>query len=141
MPLSSPYDSERLPAPQTRPAQGLGTVSLGAHQIAFQLWSFLALSLDSIAIAAQAMVGRLLGAGDADGARSASRRMVEWGLPPLSALQAATSNAAALLRLSEVGTVDQGKAADLVLFDGDPLDDIGLVLKPALVMRAGRRVD
>ena len=67
-------------------------------------------------------------------------RMVEWGLPPLSALQAATSNAAALLRLSEVGTVDQGKAADLVLFDGDPLDDIGLVLKPALVMRAGRRV-
>ena len=64
----------------TAVASRLGTVPLGAHQIAFQLWSFLALSLDAVAIAAQAMVGRLLGAGDAAGARSASRRMVEWGL-------------------------------------------------------------
>jgi putative MATE family efflux protein len=64
----------------TAVASRLGTAPLGAHQIAFQLWSFLALSLDAVAIAAQAMVGRLLGAGDADGARSASRRMVEWGL-------------------------------------------------------------
>jgi putative MATE family efflux protein len=64
----------------TAVASRLGTAPLGAHQIAFQLWSFLALSLDAVAIAAQAMVGRLLGAGDAAGARSASRRMVEWGL-------------------------------------------------------------
>jgi putative MATE family efflux protein len=64
----------------TAVASRLGTVPLAAHQIAFQLWSFLALSLDAVAIAAQAMVGRLLGAGDADGARSASRRMVEWGV-------------------------------------------------------------
>jgi len=64
----------------TAVASRLGTVPLGAHQIAFQLWSFLTLSLDAVAIAAQAMVGKLLGAGDADAARSASRRMVEWGL-------------------------------------------------------------
>jgi putative MATE family efflux protein len=64
----------------TAVAARLGTAPLGAHQVAFQLWSFLALSLDAVAIAAQAMVGRLLGAGDAGGARSASRRMVEWGL-------------------------------------------------------------
>src|SRR2546423_1243741 len=64
----------------TAVASRLGEVSLGAHQVAFQLWSFLALSLDSIAIAAQAMAGRLLGAGDADGARAAARRMVEWGV-------------------------------------------------------------
>ena len=64
----------------TAVASRLGTAPLGAHQIAFQLWSFLALSLDAVAIAAQAMVGRLLGAGDAEGARSASRRMVEWGV-------------------------------------------------------------
>ncbi|HVW33687.1 MAG TPA: MATE family efflux transporter [Acidimicrobiia bacterium] len=64
----------------TAVASRLGTAPLGAHQIAFQLWSFLALSLDAVAIAAQAMVGRLLGAGDVEGARSASRRMVEWGL-------------------------------------------------------------
>jgi putative MATE family efflux protein len=64
----------------TAVAARLGTVPLAAHQVAFQLWSFLALTLDAVAIAAQAMIGRLLGAGDADGARAASRRMVEWGL-------------------------------------------------------------
>ncbi len=64
----------------TAVASRLGSVPLAAHQVAFQLWSFLALSLDAVAIAAQAMVGRLLGAGDADGARAAARRMVEWGI-------------------------------------------------------------
>ena len=43
----------------------VGAASLGAHQIAFQLWVFLALVLDAIAIAGQVMVGRMLGAGDA----------------------------------------------------------------------------
>jgi putative MATE family efflux protein len=61
-------------------ASRLGVVSLGAHQIAFQLWSFLALVLDAIAIAGQAMIGRLLGAGAADDARAAGRRMVQWGI-------------------------------------------------------------
>ena len=50
----------------------IGAASLGAHQIAFQLWVFLALVLDAIAIAGQVMVGRMLGAGDADGARAAA---------------------------------------------------------------------
>lgn len=63
----------------TAVASRLGTVELAAHQVAFQLWSFLALVLDAVAIAAQAMVGRLLGAGQAEAARSASRRMLEWG--------------------------------------------------------------
>lgn len=61
-------------------AARLGNAELAAHQIAFQLWSFLALVLDAIAIAAQAMVGRLLGAGDDAAARRASQRMVQWGL-------------------------------------------------------------
>ncbi len=64
----------------TAVAARTGVVDLGAHQVAFELWSFLALVLDAIAIAGQAMVGRLLGAGDAEGARTASRRMVEWGV-------------------------------------------------------------
>jgi imidazolonepropionase-like amidohydrolase len=67
-------------------------------------------------------------------------RLVEWGLSPVKALQAATSNAALLLRVPEVGVVEEGRAADLVLFDGDPLDDIGAVLKPSFVMRGGARV-
>ena len=39
----------------------VGAASLGAHQIAFQLWVFLALVLDAIAIAGQVMIGRMLG--------------------------------------------------------------------------------
>jgi MATE family, multidrug efflux pump len=61
-------------------AARLGSVPVAAHQVAMQLWFALALGLDAIAIAGQAMVGRLLGAGDAPGARSASRRMVELGI-------------------------------------------------------------
>ncbi|HUP86963.1 MAG TPA: MATE family efflux transporter [Acidimicrobiales bacterium] len=61
-------------------ASRLGAVDLGAHQIAFQLWSFLALVLDAIAIAGQAMIGRMLGAGAAGEARAAGRRMVTWGI-------------------------------------------------------------
>jgi MATE family, multidrug efflux pump len=58
----------------------IGQSSLGAHQIAFQLFGFLALVLDAIAIAGQVIVGRALGAGDADAAIAAARRMLEWSL-------------------------------------------------------------
>ena len=58
----------------------VGAASLGAHQIAFQLFVFLALVLDAIAIAAQVMVGRMLGAGDAAGARAAAVRMIGWSV-------------------------------------------------------------
>ncbi|MDP9297002.1 MAG: amidohydrolase family protein [Actinomycetota bacterium] len=67
-------------------------------------------------------------------------RMVEWGLTELRALQAATSNAAELLRVPEIGTVEEGKAADLVLYEGDPAEEIDLILKPAVVMKAGEVV-
>jgi imidazolonepropionase-like amidohydrolase len=67
-------------------------------------------------------------------------RMVEWGLPPLRALEAATANAAELLRLEEVGTIEEGKAADLVLWSGDPIEQIDAVLKPELVMKSGETV-
>jgi putative MATE family efflux protein len=55
-----------------------GAAPLAAHQIAFQLFVFLALVLDAVAIAAQIMVGRMLGAGDARGARAAAARMIAW---------------------------------------------------------------
>jgi putative MATE family efflux protein len=58
----------------------IGQSSLGAHQIAFQLFGFLALVLDAIAIAGQVIVGRALGSGDADGAYAAARRMLEWSV-------------------------------------------------------------
>jgi putative MATE family efflux protein len=58
----------------------IGPASLGAHQVAFQLWIFLALILDAIAIAGQVMVGRMLGGGDAQGAREAATRMIGWSV-------------------------------------------------------------
>jgi putative MATE family efflux protein len=56
----------------------IGAPSLAAHQVAFQLWAFLALVLDAVAIAGQVLVGRALGAGDGDGAYAASLRMIGW---------------------------------------------------------------
>ena len=58
----------------------VGDDSLGAHQIAFQVFIFLALVLDAIAIAGQVLVGRMLGAGDAQGAVAGARRMLGWSL-------------------------------------------------------------
>jgi putative MATE family efflux protein len=58
----------------------VGKDSLAAHQIAFQLFVFLSLVLDAIAIAGQVIVGRTLGAGDAGAAHSAARRMIEWAV-------------------------------------------------------------
>jgi putative MATE family efflux protein len=56
----------------------VGDASLAAHQIAFQLFVFLALVLDALAIAAQVLVGRSLGAGDATHARAAATRVILW---------------------------------------------------------------
>jgi putative MATE family efflux protein len=61
-------------------ATSLGTTSVAAHQVAFSLWTFLALALDAIAIAAQALTGRSLGAADVAGTRAITRRMMWWGL-------------------------------------------------------------
>ncbi|HEY8117330.1 MAG TPA: amidohydrolase family protein [Actinomycetota bacterium] len=67
-------------------------------------------------------------------------RMVGWGMTPLQAMRSATSNAAALLRLPDVGVVSEGAAADLVLFGANPLEDIRAVLEPALVIKGGELV-
>lgn len=49
--------------------------------------------------------------------------MIDWGMRPLDALRAATATGAELLRLDDVGTIEAGKRADLVLVDGHPVDD------------------
>jgi len=58
----------------------MGDAQLGAHQIALQLFFFLALILDAVAIAGQVIVGRMLGAGDANGAHAAAVRMIGWSI-------------------------------------------------------------
>jgi putative MATE family efflux protein len=57
-----------------------GTVPLAAHQIALQLFFFLALVLDAYAIAAQTLVGQALGRGAPEDARATARRVSLWGL-------------------------------------------------------------
>ncbi|MFD4529423.1 MATE family efflux transporter [Streptomyces sp. NPDC058470] len=64
----------------TAVAARLGDADMAAHQIILSLWSLLVFALDAIAIAGQAIIGRYLGAGDAQGAREACRRMVQWGI-------------------------------------------------------------
>ena len=63
--------------------------------------------------------------------------LVEAGLTPMQALQAATKNSAEFLgKLKVQGTVEQGKLADLLLLDSNPLDDIHNTQKiRALVLR------
>ena len=60
-------------------AAGEEEVDLATHQLALTLWTFLAFALDAIAIAAQALTGRMLGAGDVVGTWETTQRMVRWG--------------------------------------------------------------
>jgi imidazolonepropionase-like amidohydrolase len=65
--------------------------------------------------------------------------MVEHGMTPMQAIVAATVNAADLLNLSaEIGTIEPGKAADIVAVAGDPLSDVGVLREMRFVMRSGR---
>lgn len=63
----------------TRVAAGMGTTALAAHQAMNAVWGLLVNALDAIAIAAQAIIGRRLGAGDARGADRLTWLMVRWG--------------------------------------------------------------
>jgi putative MATE family efflux protein len=57
-----------------------GTVNLAAHQLAMTIFSFLAFALDALAIAAQALIGKELGASNAAKARLLTGTMIRWGL-------------------------------------------------------------
>ena len=61
----------------TAVAGRIGNAELAAHQVAMQLWGTLSLALDAVAIAGQALTGRWLGAGDAERAMGAARRMIQ----------------------------------------------------------------
>ena len=61
--------------------------------------------------------------------------LVDLGLSPMQAIQAGTINAARLLRLDgQIGTVEKGKTADLVLTRVDPLENIHMLAKPESII-------
>jgi imidazolonepropionase-like amidohydrolase len=77
----------------------------------------------------------------ADNLASELERMVEAGMPPVEALAAAHSVAAELLRMSDqIGSVEPGKLADLVVLDADPLADVSAVGQVHMVIKAGQRI-
>jgi hypothetical protein len=92
----------------------VGSSSLAAHQVVFQLWMFLALALDALAIAAQVLVSQQLGAGHVQRARDLAVRVLVWStltgaLLALATLalsgvlpRAFTDNAAVLARISSI---------------------------------------
>ena len=90
-------------------ATRFGDASIGAHQVAFQLWIFLALVLDSVAIAGQIIVGRELGAGRKEAAYGASERMI-W-------LSVALGAAFAGLMLVLVGVLPRAFTGDAAVLD------------------------
>ena len=67
--------------------------------------------------------------------------MVKWGMSPMQAIQASTSNAAeALGRTGDVGAIAIGRYGDLIAVAGNPLDDVAKLQNVAFVMKGGEVV-
>ncbi len=81
----------------TYAATSAGPPQLAAHQVVITVWGLLALALDAIAIAAQALTGTALGAGDLDAVRASTATMTRWGVGAGAVLGLAAAVCAPLL--------------------------------------------
>ncbi|MGW3724988.1 MATE family efflux transporter [Streptomyces sp. NPDC000851] len=120
----------------TAVAARLGDADIAAHQIILSLWSLLAFALDAIAIAGQAIIGRYLGANDAEGARDVCRRMVQWGILvglALGVLVVVSRPAFLSLFTSDSAVKDAALPALLVVALSQPLCGVVFVLDGVLM--------
>ncbi|KZE39700.1 MATE family efflux transporter [Microbacterium sp. T32] len=117
-------------------ATGLGSAELAGWQIAFTIFSTAAFALDALAIAAQALVGKSLGAGDVAGARHVLSRTVAWGLwfgVAVGALVAAASGVLGLVFTGDPAIAALIQPALLVLAVAQPLASFVFVLDGVLI--------
>ena len=117
-------------------AARLGDVPLAANQVAAAIVTFLAFGLDAIAIAGQTLTGRALGAGDAEGSRALTQRMILWGIA--TGLVAAVALAATAAWLPQLFTSDRAVQdalvpALLVVAVIQPLSGVVFVLDGILI--------
>ncbi|MFJ5138396.1 MATE family efflux transporter [Streptomyces sp. NPDC088707] len=120
----------------TAVAARMGDAEVAAHQIILSLWSLMAFALDAIAIAGQAIIGRYLGADDAEGARQVCRRMVQWGVVSGVALGALLIVARPLfipLFTSDTAVQDTLLPALLVVAISQPISGVVFVLDGVLM--------
>ncbi|MCC9173998.1 MATE family efflux transporter [Arthrobacter sp. zg-Y179] len=117
-------------------ATAQGPESLAAHQLVMTVFTFLAFALDALAIAAQAMIGKELGAGDTATARALTRRMIVWGVGfgvITGALLALVAPVAGVLFTSDAG-VQQAMTAGLwILAVSQPICGLVFVLDGVLI--------
>jgi putative MATE family efflux protein len=117
-------------------ATGQGPVNLAAHQLTMTIFNFFAFALDAIAIAAQALIGKELGAGNTLPARELTRTMVRWGIGfgVITGAVAAIASPVAGYLFSNDGDVRAAFAAGLlVLAAGQPIAGYVFVLDGVLI--------
>jgi imidazolonepropionase-like amidohydrolase len=65
---------------------------------------------------------------------------IKLGMSPIDAIRTATVNAADLLGVEDRGVIAEGKLADLIAVEGNPLEDVTVLERPRFVMKGGRVV-
>ncbi|MET3174457.1 UNVERIFIED_ORG: putative MATE family efflux protein [Arthrobacter sp. UYCu721] len=115
---------------------GQGAVNLAAHQLAMTIFSFLAFALDALAIAAQALIGKALGASNPVRARHLTRTMIRWGVGfgvVTGALLAVAAPWAGALFTSDAGVQSLLTYALWILAAGQPVAGYVFVLDGVLI--------
>jgi putative MATE family efflux protein len=113
-----------------------GPVNLAAHQLAMTIFSFLAFALDALAIAAQALIGKELGASNPARARLLTRTMIRWGIGfgvVTGVLLAVAAPWAGVLFTTDGGVHTALTAALWVLAAGQPVAGYVFVLDGVLI--------